>query len=313
MFLFDKDNKKNLIFPAVAGYGDFFLRAECLKYGAKLAFCEMLSAKGLVYGCENTFELLYCESTKNIGVQIFGSDPSIIKDAIQFDCVKKFDTIELNAGCPVRKIVTNGEGSALMKSPQLLYDIVKGMKSVADGRAVGVKMRAGFNQNEKNAVECALKCEEAGADYVTVHGRTADMLYSGFSDNSAIMEVKKAVKIPVIANGDIVDLGTFNKIAEETQADGFAIARAAVARPNIFATLLGKNTEIDIKYLLTEHFAKLEAAFGERTALGLIKGHINYNLKGLPNVKDIKVAALLAKNKNELLKALKQINYVTHI
>lgn len=247
-------NDTDLILAPCAGYTDAGMRTLCTRYGAGLCFTEMVSAKGLLYNNANTEALLTLSpEEKNTGVQLFGSEPDILAAAIKDVRLKKFPVIDINMGCPVPKIVTNGEGSALMKDPDRIFRIVKAAKEAAGDRLLTVKMRAGFYSGYENAPECAAASEEAGADMVTVHGRTRDMYYSGKVDYGIIGKVKQAVKIPVCGNGDVIDRESYLKMKETTGVDYVSIARGAFGRPYVFAAIRGEEYDFNIKQAILEH------------------------------------------------------------
>lgn len=296
----------DLILPAIAGYGDAGMRMLARRYGAALTFTEMVSAKALVYGNNNTKTLLHTAVNEDVkGIQLFGSEPYFFAKAIRLPELDKFDIIDINMGCPMPKIYKNGEGSALMRNPVLVREIVEAAVSAAGERPVTVKIRAGFSAKEINAPEIASAAEDGGASAVTVHGRTRDMLYGGKSDNGIIAKVKNAVKIPVIGNGDVIDRESYLRMKEETGADGVAVARAAVGRPYVFAEITsGEKISADIKSLVTEHLLEILRYMPERQAVNSLKKHISAYYKGVRGGKEVKLAAFKAENIEELLDCL---------
>ncbi|HOB64086.1 MAG: tRNA dihydrouridine synthase DusB [Clostridiales bacterium] len=294
--------KHGLILPPIAGYSDVGMRMLCIRYGAELTFTEMVSAKGLVYGNENTRELLITHETEKIkAVQLFGREEGFIARAVQLEPLKKFDIIDINFGCPVHKIVKSGEGSALMKEPEQVYKIIKYAVEAAEGRLVTGKIRAGWSKDFRNAVEVALAIQEGGGAMVTVHGRTRDMLYSGFADPGIIKEVKDSLKIPVVANGDIADRESYLRMLSATGADGVAIGRGAIGRPYVFSEVLGKTVEYDIGELLREHIEELLKYYPERVVVNNIKKHAAFYVKGRKGAKQIKESVLRAATVKEVL------------
>jgi MazG family protein len=292
----------DLILPPVAGFSDIGLRRLCKRYGAGLTFTEMVSAKGLVYGNENTAALLLTDGSEDIkGVQLFGREPEIIAKAAVLPELEKFQIIDINAGCPVPKIVKNGEGSALMKEPLLIHNIVRAVKEAAPDREVTVKMRAGFDKNSVNAVECALAAEKGGASAVTVHGRTRDTMYSGKADLSIIRAVKDALKIPVIGNGDVIDRESYLRMLEYTGADGVAIARGAVGRPWVFSEVRGIPVEYDLFSTVKEHIEILASVLPEKLVVNVMKKHIAAYMKGVRGGKQVKEVAYAAESIYALL------------
>ncbi len=277
------------IFPAVAGYSDVAMRVLCYKYGAGLCYTEMVSAKGLVYGSENSEVLLQTDDAEKVkAVQLFGADPIFIQKAVMDPRLAKFDIIDLNMGCPVPKIVKNGEGSALMKSPEKVYEIIKATCEVAGGRMVTVKMRAGFDNTNLNAPRISELAEKAGASAVIIHGRVRDQFYSGEVNLDIIKEVKKSVGITVIGNGNVINQVTAEKMFEYTGCDGIAVARAAIGKPNIFSILLGQEIDVDQYEIATEHFLKLSSYIPERVAINNMKKHLLAYVKGQKGSKELK-------------------------
>lgn len=221
----------------LAGFTDAGFRALAVEHGAGLTYTEMVSAKGLCYGGKGA-EPLLCVTDGEIpaAVQLFGSEPEFVYRAARDERLARFDIIDINMGCPVRKIVSNGDGSALLENPALIEDIVR---AAAEGarRPVTVKIRAGVRQGENVAVECAAAAVRGGACAVTVHPRYREQMYGGAADHSVTAEVKSAVDVPVIASGDITDAASFFRIRRESWADGFMIGRGALGRPWLFRLL----------------------------------------------------------------------------
>lgn len=226
--------KNNVILGPMAGISDLPFRLLCHEQGAGLVCMEMVSAKAITYKNKNTDKLMDIHPSEHpVSLQLFGSEPDVMAEATRMIADKPYDILDVNMGCPVPKVVGNGEGSALMKKPELIEEIVKALVSATD-RPVTVKIRKGFNDNSVNAVECALAAQQGGAAAVAVHGRTREQYYSGKADWSIIAKVKDAVNIPVIGNGDVVDGPSAKALFEETGCDGIMIARAAQGNPWIF-------------------------------------------------------------------------------
>lgn len=224
----------NVILGPMAGISDLPFRLLCHEQGAGLVCMEMVSAKAITYKNKNTDKLMDIHPSEHpVSLQLFGSEPDVMAEATRMIADKPYDILDVNMGCPVPKVVGNGEGSALMKKPELIEEIVKALVSATD-RPVTVKIRKGFNDNSINAVECALAAQQGGAAAVAVHGRTREQYYSGKADWSIIAKVKDAVNIPVIGNGDVVDGPSAKALFEETGCDGIMIARAAQGNPWIF-------------------------------------------------------------------------------
>ena len=232
----------NVFLAPLAGYTNYPFRRLCKGYGAGLCYTEMVSAKGLKYGSENTEELLYTDEHEGIcAAQIFGSDPQIMRAACEHKKLQPFPIIDINMGCPVPKIYKNGEGSALMENPVLAEKIVS--ECVKSGKIITVKFRIGITEDKLITEEFAKRMEGAGASLITIHGRTKNKIYAGDVNYREIAAAKKAVKIPVIANGGIFSNEDAERLIEETDADGVMVARAALFDPQIFCALTGSPAE----------------------------------------------------------------------
>ena len=226
----------------MAGFSDYAMRRVCHALGAEYSVTEMVSAKAVVYGDKKTARLARIREDEGpVGLQIFGSEPSVMAEAaailempIEDGCAPVL--IDINMGCPVPKIFGNGEGSALMKDPTLIYDIVKAVRG-ATALPVSVKIRLGVDRAHINAVECALAAEEAGAKMLTVHGRTRVEMYSGSADMDEVARVREKIKIPLFANGDITSAADAVRVLRHTGAEGVMIGRGAVGNPYIFSEI----------------------------------------------------------------------------
>ena len=223
------------ILAPLAGFTDAVMRTLCEEQGAALTYTEMVSAKGLYYGGSKTGDLTYIpEGAGPTAIQIFGSEPEIMAYAARELRDLRNEVLDINMGCPVPKVVRNGDGSALMRDPGLVFEIVKAVASAA-GKPVTVKIRKGFDR--PNAVEVALAAQEGGASAVCVHGRTREQYYSGVVDREIIRDVKNALNIPVIASGDVTDAATGMSMLNETGCDMVMIGRGALGNPWIFREL----------------------------------------------------------------------------
>lgn len=285
----------------LAGFTDIAFRSICREYGAGLTYSEMVSAKGLVYGNEKTEDLLrlYDNETPS-AVQIFGSEPDIMARAIS---QIKADIIDINMGCPVKKIVSNGEGSALMKNPSLAYDIVKSCVKSAGSRPVTVKFRSGFDNEHINALEFAKVLQDAGASALTLHARTREQFYSGLADRNLIKEVAKEIEVPFIANGDITSIEDVQEF-DGSRVQGFLIGRGALGNPEIFAHLLGKEPIALKGEQIRLHISRLSRYLPERVVVNDMKKHMCYYLKGMRGIKEMKNAIYNATTISELLEVI---------
>ncbi len=290
--------KNNVFLAPLAGYSDAALRIICKDYGAGLCFTEMVSAKGLKYSPKASSELLFTYDEEDIkAVQIFGSDPIIMGEIASSHYLEKFDIIDINMGCPVPKIYSNGEGSALLKDPLLASKIISSVKK--SGKAVSVKFRIGLKEGEYLTKSFAKMCEESGADMLTVHGRVRTAIYSGEPNYEEIANAKSAVKIPVIANGGIFSKEDADKMMNLTGADGVMVARGAMNNPQIFSKILGVEPSFTLKEEILKHLRLLKDRYGERTAVIFRKQMACY-LKGLRDSKKLKEKVFSATTTKEI-------------
>ncbi len=282
--------KSNLIAAPIAGFSEVGFRSLCAKFGAGLTVTELVSAKGLCYNNKGTQELIATTAQeKPCAVQIFGSDPEFMYRAAKDDRLAKFDIVDINMGCPVKKVYNNGDGSALMKNPSLIQEIVQAVKEGAN-RPVTVKMRAGVEMGKPVAVECAIAAQKGGADAIVVHPRFREQYYSGIADHTITKAVKDSVSIPVIANGDIVDEKSLKAVMDLTGADGYMIGRGALGRPWIFAQLNGQSVDCAVKDTIYEHIAILREFIEDKVVANVMKLQLCYYARGGSRAKAVRVA-----------------------
>ncbi len=282
----------NVILAPMAGVTDLPFRLLCREQGVGLVCMEMVSAKAIYFNSKNTEELMEIHPEEGpASLQLFGSDPDIISDMAKRIEHRPFAFLDINMGCPVPKVVNNGEGSALMKDPKLVEEILtKLVKSTC--KPVTVKIRKGFHDESVNAVEIAKIAESCGVSAVAVHGRTREQFYSGSADWSIIGAVKHAVKIPVIGNGDVVGPESAQDIINQTGCDGVMIGRAAQGNPWIFREVVhfletGMKIERpsmeEMKDVLMRH-AMLQLKYkGEYTGIREMRKHLAWYTTGMPH------------------------------
>lgn len=309
--------KHNIFLAPMAGYTDRAMRLVCHKYGCEHAVSEMVSAKAVSFGDKKTFALAKILPDEGpVSVQIFGSDPDIMAAAAHTlanpDEGVRPVAIDINMGCPVHKIFSNGEGSALMRDPDLIYRITKAVSGAID-LPTTVKIRAGINAQSINAIECARAAEEGGASLITIHGRTREQMYGGLADHEIIKNVKSALQIPLIANGDIVDFTSAISMLRDTGADGIAIGRGAVGNPFIFSEIIsaleGKDyVEPTLEERIDTALLQLRTAIdekGERAAIPEARKQIALYLRSFRGAARIRAEINRALTYTEVEAALK--------
>ena len=300
--------KNNLFFAPLAGFSDSCMRKIAIECGAGLAFTEMVSCKGLKYTPSASRELLhfYPEETPR-AVQIFGSDPDIMGEIARSEHLKDFDIIDINMGCPVPKIYNNGEGSALLNNPQLAYKIISEVKRA--NKPVTVKFRIGVSTDKIITETFAKTCEDAGADLITVHGRTRDNYYSGEPNYDEIAKAKKAVKIPVIANGGIFSKSDADIMMDRTGADGVMIARGALENPLLFSEILGVKPQKTIKQIILEQIEMLSSRYGKERSAIVFRKQAAYYLKGVQGGRKLRDKIFSSNNIGEVVSLISSAEF----
>ncbi len=278
------------ILAPLAGISNLPFRLIARSFGCSLAYTEMISANGLIRNTEKTYEYLKtCAGDKPLGMQIFGADPQQLVRAALIACDHGADLIDINMGCPVKKVVKTGAGAVLMKNPDLVARIVAAVKKAVPV-PVTVKIRSGWNRSSINAVEIARIAEDSGADAVTVHGRTADQGYSGTADWRVIAAVKQALHIPVIGNGDIRQPQDAAEMIEQTSCDAIMVGRGALGSPWIFKginqLLAGEGGEfipdLSQRYeIINKHWSMEKDFCGLQAATRNFRKHLLWYTKGL--------------------------------
>ena len=303
----------NGIFLApMAGVTDISFRGLCKEMGCELVYTEMVSARALYYNNNKTQNLLrIADEEKPVAVQIFGRDPEIMAAICEEQLNDREDIciIDINMGCPATKIVKNGEGSALMKEPELAQEIVSKIKKVSK-KPVTVKFRKGFDDEHINAVDFAKRLEYAGADAVAIHGRTKKQMYEGKADWNIIKDVKEAVSIPVIGNGDVFSAEDAKKIKQATNCDGIMIARGSMGNPWIFKEIksvfdgkgeiiITPQEKID---MCLRHYSLAIKYDGEYKAIREMRKHSSWYIKGLKDCTEIRNIVNSLEDSKEIFK-----------
>lgn len=299
----------NIILAPMAGVTDLPFRLLCSGHGAGMCCMEMVSAKAILYNNKNTDSLMEIHSDEGpVCLQLFGSDPKIISEMAKKIEDRPFDILDINMGCPVPKVVNNGEGSALMRHPELVGKIVAAVVG-AIKKPVTIKIRKGFDEAHVNAVEIAKIAEDAGAAAVTVHGRTREQYYAGKADWEIIAKVKESVSVPVIGNGDVTDCISAEQMLRQTGCDGIMIGRAARGNPWIFrqvaaylenGTMIPKPDREEMRETVLRH-ARLQLEYkGEYTGVREMRKHVSWYTAGMPNSARLRQNVNMAESFEEL-------------
>lgn len=288
----DVELENNIILAPMAGVTDLPFRLLCRQQGAGLVCMEMISAKAVLYKNKNTESLLEIHPDEGpVSLQLFGSDPQIVSDIARQIETRPFSILDINMGCPMPKIVNNGEGSALMKNPKLAGEIVSAVVKAVK-KPVTVKIRSGFDKEHINAVEMAKVIEDAGASAVAVHARTKEQLYAGEADWEIIAKVKDAVSIPVIGNGDVTCGESAAKMLKQTNCDAVMIGRASRGNPWLFnqirayleeGVVLPNPTKEERKAMMLEHARLQLECKGEYTGIREMRKHVSWYTAGMPH------------------------------
>ena len=298
----------NIFLAPMAGVTDMPYRKLCKEMGAGLVYTEMVSSKAIQYGSEKTEGISKVfDEERPVAVQIFGSEPDIMAETAK-KISEYADIIDINMGCPVNKIVKNNEGSALMKNIKLAEEIITKVVEAVEV-PVTVKFRKGFDHNNINAVEFAQMAEAAGAKLITIHGRTREDMYSGKADLDIIKQVKNAVKIPVIGNGDITSPQAAKNMFDYTGVDGIMIARGSVGNPWIFRNIIEylendnliEEPTIDERMdMAIRHLEETIKYKGEYTGIREMRKNLFLYIKGLPNATDLRNKISMLENKEDV-------------
>lgn len=307
--------KGKVVIAPLAGYTNIVYRKIMKKFGASLVYTEMVSAKGLIYDNDKTWEYCILEDVERpVALQLFGGNIDDMVAATKMVCEKaKPDIIDINMGCPVKKVLKQDAGSKMLQDPEHIYNMVKSVVEAAKGTPVSVKIRAGWDHNSINCALVAKKIEDAGASLIAIHGRTKSDLYGGHVNLDFIKQVKEAVNIPVIGNGDIKSVEDAIHMIEYTNCDGVMIGRAALGNPwlieeinNYFEGKKEKKiiTDEEKKKMIKYHFEGLLKLKGEKLAVLEMRTMASYYVKGMRNSKDFRIGLTHIKTKEEFFNLL---------
>ena len=313
-------NANPFVLAPMAGVTDKAMRLICRRYGAGLEVTEMVSAKALHYNNKKSYELFdLVDEEAPISVQLFGSEPEIMAEGARLAVAHGAEMLDVNMGCPVPKVANHGEGSGLLRTPDTAFAIIRAMREAVDV-PLSAKIRIGWEERDPRIADFARGLEAAGCDFLAVHGRTRSQYYSGQADWNAIADVVKAVQIPVLANGDVVDAASARAILETTGAAGVMIGRGALGRPWLFAELLADwqgqplPPEPGLQErarIMLDHAALACRYKGERIAMQEMRKQIGWYVKGLPHAAALRRDACLMNTYVDLEQLLRREGFLT--
>ncbi len=299
------------ILAPMAGVTDLPFRVICAEMGAGLVCTEMISAKAITYKNKATNAMMEISPKEGmVSLQLFGSEPDVMAEAVKMIDNLPYQILDINMGCPVTKVVSNNEGSALMRNPDLAYDIAKAVVKTSS-KPVTCKIRAGYTHEEMNAPEFAKRLEDAGVSAICVHGRTKEDMYRGNVNYDIIKKVVDAVSIPVIGNGDITNVVTATKMYEETGCAGIAVARGARGNPWIFKSLIMgedyKPSKEEVINMMTKHLNSLLEIKGEYTAIREMRAHASWYTAGMYGSTEFRRNINMCNTKEELIELIEKM------
>lgn len=289
----------NTVLAPMAGYTDLAFRKLCHDYGAGLTVTEMISSKAIVFDNKLTFQML--KSLPDTGVQfcqIFGHEPQVMADSVKIDEMQTFDGVDINMGCPVRKIVSNGDGSALSENPTLASKCITAVKLALKDKPLSVKFRLGVDETS-HAVDFAKMCRDSGADFITVHFRTRKQMYAGQADYTLLEDIAN-VGLPLFANGDVTTRNDYLQLTNRG-AFGVAVGRGALGQPYVFSQIANLPFNFDVTQAVSFHARTLLQLYPDRVVANELKKHVAFYLKGKRNGKNVLIDVNNATNVQTVL------------